>query len=241
MEEAGSNREGGAAPRRQENPMPYTVTLLMTEFVTHDVKRFIVERPDGYKFAPGQATEVAIDRDGWRDRKRPFTFTSLDEDRLLEFTIKRYPDHHGVTDILHQLEPGARLIIGEAWGTIQYQGTGVFVAGGAGLTPFIAILRRLWHDRKLTGNKLIFSNKTARDIILEPELREALGDGFYPVLTQEDRGGCHQGRIDKRYLEETLKSFAQHFYICGPEDFVSDLKETLAGLGASPATIVVEE
>jgi ferredoxin-NADP reductase len=38
----------------------YTVKILETEFVTHDVKRFRVEKPDGCEFKPGQATEVTI-------------------------------------------------------------------------------------------------------------------------------------------------------------------------------------
>ncbi|WDR00201.1 hypothetical protein PSC71_05305 [Devosia sp. J2-20] len=33
--------------------------------------------------------------------------------------------------------------MGDAWGTIQYQEPGTFIAGGAGVTPFIAILRDL--------------------------------------------------------------------------------------------------
>lgn len=221
--------------------MAHSVTLLMTEFVTHDVKRYIVERPEGYRFVPGQATELAIDTEGWRDQKRPFTFTSLDEDRVLEFTIKHYLEHEGVTARLQTVKPGAKLIIDEPWGTIRYQGVGVFVAGGAGVTPFIAILRGLWRDRKLTGNKLVFSNKTARDIILETEFREMLGRNFHPVLTREKRGGCHHGRIDGQYLERTLKSFSQQFYICGPEQFVADMKESLERLGGSPVAIVVEK
>lgn len=221
--------------------MAHSVTLLMTEFVTHDVKRYIVERPEGFQFIPGQATEMAIDTDEWRDKERPFTLTSLDEDRVLEFTIKQYPEDDGVTEALSSLEPGARLLISDAWGTIQYQGVGVFIAGGAGVTPFVAILRRLWKDHKVTGNKLIFSNKTARDIILEPEFGEMLGDDFHRVLTQDERRDCHHGRIDKAYLEKTLPSFSQHFYICGPKQFVSDMQKMVEALGASPVTIVTEE
>jgi NAD(P)H-flavin reductase len=68
----------------------YTIKILETEFVTHDVKRFRVEKPDGYEFKPGQATEVTIK--GMEDKvgKGPFTFTSLNEQRDLEFTITIY-------------------------------------------------------------------------------------------------------------------------------------------------------
>ena len=51
--------------------------------VTHDVLRVVVEKPSGYTYVPGQATEVAINKKEWREERRPFTFTSLPgEDRL---------------------------------------------------------------------------------------------------------------------------------------------------------------
>ncbi len=73
--------------------MAHTLKIKDIQNVTHDVKSFTIEKPDGYDFEPGQATEVAIDKDGWREEKRPFTFTSLPEDDELEFTIKIYPEH----------------------------------------------------------------------------------------------------------------------------------------------------
>ncbi|RUO50802.1 hypothetical protein CWE21_01525 [Pseudidiomarina aquimaris] len=77
--------------------MSYKLEIQSIEDVTHDVKRIRLAKPDGYQFTPGQATEVALDREGWRDEKRPFTFTSLNSDPWLEFTIKVYPEHDGVT------------------------------------------------------------------------------------------------------------------------------------------------
>ena len=40
----------------------HLVKVLATEFVTHNVKRFKVERPESYTFASGQATDVSINR-----------------------------------------------------------------------------------------------------------------------------------------------------------------------------------
>ena len=150
--------------------MEYTVKIKAIEQVTHDVKRFVCEKPSGYAFVPGQATEVSIHKEGWEDEKRPFTFTCLEEAPYLEFTIKIYQDHPGVTNELNTLVPGDELILRDVWGTIQYKGPGYFIAGGAGITPFIAILRWLNKNKKLEGNMLFYSNKTDRDIILEDEL-----------------------------------------------------------------------
>jgi hypothetical protein len=39
--------------------MTYLSTILMTEFVTHDVKRFILTRPRHLDYKPGQGVEIA--------------------------------------------------------------------------------------------------------------------------------------------------------------------------------------
>jgi ferredoxin-NADP reductase len=79
--------------------MPHNVEILKVEPVTHNVRRFTVRKPQDYRFEPGQATLVSIDRPDWQKKKRPFTFTSLNDWPDLEFTTKIYPDHHGVTKI----------------------------------------------------------------------------------------------------------------------------------------------
>jgi len=221
--------------------------ILMTEFVTHDVKRFILEKPEGYKFISGQATDVAINKPGWIDKTHPFTFTSLNEDKVLEFTIKGYPlklypNHKGMTEQLHKLAPGDELILDDPWGTINYKGPGVFIAGGAGVTPFIAILRDLRKKNKLKGNKLIFSNKTKKDVILEKEFREMFDpNDLILTLTREKVAGYESSRVDSEFLKKHIKDFSQNFYVCGPKKMVEDLKRNLGEMGAKTDSVVFEE
>ncbi len=222
--------------------MEHTVPILFTQFVTRNVKHFILEKPQGYKFTPGQATEVAINLPEWKDKKRPFTFTSLNRDPVLEFTIKRYPEHNGVTDKLHTLAPGSELIIGDPWGTIDYKGTGIFIAGGAGVTPFIAIFRQLREEGKVSGNRLFFSNKTPKDVILEKEFREIFPkeDLVLTVTHKDDVCGYSTEYIDKQFLQKHVDDFSQNFYVCGPPGMVRDVKSTLTKLGANMEEIVFE-
>jgi len=151
--------------------MPYTVKILEITSVTHDVKQIRVEKPDGFTFVPGQATELSINKKGWEDEKRPFSFTCLPDADFLEFVIKSYRDHDGVTKEIDHLAVGDDVIIDDAWGVIEYKGKGVFIAGGAGVTPFIGIIRHLESQGKLAGNRLFFSNKTGKDVILETYFR----------------------------------------------------------------------
>ncbi|MDQ3292696.1 MAG: FAD-binding oxidoreductase [Bacteroidota bacterium] len=221
--------------------MEQKVIIKSIDQLTHDVKRFVCEKPRGYTFTAGQATEVAINKKGWEKEKRPFSFTSLTESSNLEFTIKLYKDHNGVTRELDTLEPGDELIIDEAWGAIAYQGPGYFIAGGAGITPFIAILRQLHQEQKLAGNKLFFSNKTERDIILQPELTAMLGSNVIYTITGEPTNNYQQGYIEEQFLKTYVKDFSQHFYLCGPPQMVTDMQEILVRLGASPETVVFEK
>ena len=221
--------------------MTHTVEIRAITPVAHNVFSYDLERPADFTFEPGQATEVSIDKDGWRDKKRPFTFTSLPDDERLQFTIKSYPDHNGVTDQLSRLLVGDRLIIDDPWGTISYKGKGVFIAGGAGLTPFLAILRAQNETGHLAGHTLLFANRRERDIILQDELDLMPGLTTRHILSEEDKSGYDFGRIDRAYLEDVIEDFDQIFYICGPDQMVEDLKGILDELGAKPEGLVFEE
>ncbi|WP_425416196.1 FAD-binding oxidoreductase [Oricola indica] len=222
--------------------MTSTVTIRAITPVAHNVFSYDLDKPEGYSFEPGQATEVAIDKDGWRDEKRPFTFTSLPGDERLQFTIKSYPDHDGVTDQLQKLPVGDRLIIDEPWGTISYKGPGVFIAGGAGLTPFLAILReRNNSEGHLADHTLLFANRRERDIILRDELETIPGLTVRHILSEEDKSGLDHGMIDRAYLESVIDDLDQTFYLCGPDPMVKDLKAVLNDLGADPEGLVFEK
>ena len=218
----------------------HIVKILKAESVTHDVRRFIVEKPKGYSFTAGQATEVSLNKPGLKDEKRPFTFTSLNDDPNLEFTIKIYSDHKGVTNTLGDLKAGDEIILHDVWGAIHYNGPGTFFAGGAGVTPFIAIFRQLYKDKKIDGNKLFFSNKTEADIILKDEFEKILGENFHNTLTRERSSKYDSRRIDEDFIKEKVKDFSQNFYICGPDNFVMDIKKALKKSGANPEAIVIE-
>ena len=217
------------------------VRILDIEPVANNVKLFRVEKPSGYQFTPGQATDVSVDKPGMENNLHPFTFTSLNQEPFLEFTIKRYHDHHGITDLLHRLAPGDSLLIGEPWGAIEYKGPGYFLAGGAGITPFISIFRQLHQDRKLEGNTLIFANKTASDIIYERELKDMLEDKAIFILSDEKRDGYLSGHIDKGFVGNNIHDMSVHFYICGPDPMVKDLVKILETAGADIDTVVFEK
>lgn len=227
--------------------MKYKVKILEVEQITPDVKRFKTTKPENYKFVSGQATLLAVNKDRFEEKFHPFTFTSLNEDDHLEFTIKeyptnKYPDHSGVTEEIHKLKVEDEFIIKKPVGTIEYKGKGVFIAGGAGITPFISIFRNLKKRKDLDGNMLMFSNKTKQDVIIEDELRKTFdNEHLVFALSREKIEGYEYGRIDKEMLKKYIKDFNQYFYICGPSRFEKGFTEILLQLGAKKEKIVVEQ
>lgn len=219
----------------------HIVKVLEAKFITYNVKKFVVEKPKDYDFQPGQATDVSINQPGWEDQLRPFTFTSFRESKYLEFMIKIYTDHEGVTNMLAKINAGDELILHDVFGAIQYQGPGVFIAAGSGITPFISILRELYKHNKIRGNRLIYCNKTSDDIIMGQELHRMLRNNFVNVLTREKTIGFTGKRIDRNFLIENIVNFSQHFYVCGPDEFVRDINKHLIDLGAEASTLVFEK
>ena len=208
--------------------------------VTHDTLGIITDKPENYNFKPGQATNIALDREGWEDEKRPFTFASLPEDDFLEFIIKTYPEHDGTTDKLLEVKAGENLILNEIFGSINYKGEGVFIAGGSGVTPFISILRDLYKKKRIGGNKLIFANKTKADIILRDELKTILGDNLINILSEEKTGEYAHGFVTDEFLEKEVGDFKGYFYLCGPPMMMMTVEGYLYDLNVDKDRIVKE-
>lgn len=223
--------------------MADTHIVTVTEIIprTHNVKTFRVTRPGNFHFTPGQATDLSLNKEGWKDNKHPFTFTCLPTDDYLEFTIKIYANPEGLTYHLNKIEKGATFEISDAWGAIEYKGEGTFIAGGAGVTPFISIFRNLNKQNKIGNNVLMFSNKTEEDIILKDEFENMLGRNFINIITSQPDTVYYNRHIDKSFLEKKINDFNQKFYVCGPDAFTENILDVLRQLGADAETLVFEK
>lgn len=211
--------------------MEHQVELLNKEQVTHDVVRLTMERPKGYRFNAGQAIEFGLDLPGFEGKRAPFTLTGLDSDEHLQLMIKCYPQHHGMTEQIAQLKAGDQIIISDAWDTVTLKGAGVFIAGGTGMTPFIAILRQKKVDGALAGNTLFFFNKKREDVFLADELKGLLGAEFHSVLSEEEAPGHLHGMVSAELLKKHLHNTDHPFYVCGPEGFVKAVQGALTSMG----------
>ncbi|MBL0052564.1 MAG: flavodoxin reductase [Bacteroidetes bacterium] len=220
--------------------MQHQVKIKSITKVTGDVLKIVTEKPALYKFNPGQATEITLNVDGWNDARRPFTFTSIPANDYLEFTIKTYAGHKGVTNELLKLKPEDEINLHDVFGDIEYKNEGTFIAGGAGVTPFISILRYLNSRNEISNNKLIFANKTKSDIIYETELQEMLGSNFINILSEEKSNEYAFGKINEDFIKSNSGSLNQMFYVCGPPPMMQAVLKQLQNLGVSKTAIITE-
>ena len=220
--------------------MAQAVKIISFEQITHDVIKIVAEKPEYLLYQPGQAVDVSINKKGWEEKLCAFTFTSLQNEDNIEFTIKTYPSHHGVTEQLLGLSVGDELLIHDPFGDISYKGEGIFIAGGAGVTPFIAIFKQLEKENKVGGNKLIFANKTKGDIIQADKFIKLLGNNFINVLSAERLDHFEHGYITAELIKKHIKSENDYFYICGPEPMMQAVENHLSVLGITDSHIVKE-
>ncbi len=218
--------------------MTHTVRILKKEPLNHDVIRFLLEKPAGFTHTAGQAIELSLPGGPLAGKPAPFTLTSVDGDPSLELMIKIYRDHKGITAELERQEPGNQVIISDAWDSYVDRGPGVFLAGGAGATPFIALLRHFRNLGRVGESALIFSNKTEADIFGADEFRSMLGQRYVDVLTHEHRAGFPKN-IDADLIRRYAPDPSVPFYVCGPPGFIDHVNGVLATVGVAQNLVVV--
>jgi ferredoxin-NADP reductase len=210
--------------------MNHQVKIIGKEQLNHDVIQFRLERPHGYNFKPGQAIELFIEEPE-KKGPSPFTFTALTTQPYLELMIKIYEERKGVTFTLAKKKVGDLVSITEPWDSFLNKGPGIFFAGGAGITPFIAILRQLHSENNIGSCQLFFFNKTRDDIFLEAELRKLLGNSYVNIITRGEHGEVRP-TIDEQFLKKHIANFDQPIYVCGPPGFTETLQNALTKSGA---------
>ena len=122
---------------------------------------------------------------------------------------------------------------------------GYFIAGGAGVTPFIAIFRHLQSINEVGNNKLIFANKTKADIILEEEFTKILGKNFINILSDEQTPEYAHGFITEEFIKAYITEGSHHeinnlFYLCAPPPMMEAVEKQLQNMQVDEKSIIKE-
>lgn len=197
-----------------------------------------------FTFKPGQCLNFVIEIDG-KEEIRSYSICSA-ANAPLRVAVKMIPNglvsrwfnstaHEGM-EILAS-HPTGNFILDESLDTT------VAIAAGSGITPILAMAKQL----EVTGKKMLlfYGNKTLESTLYKDELDQLKNTYTKYFLSQEQTEGYAFGRIDKGTFVNEIKNNlellkAGGFYLCGPEDMIIDISETLKSFGVSEDKIHFE-
>ena len=123
----------------------------------------------------------------------------------------------------------------------------VFFAGGTGIAPLMSMLREFKHQRFPQKVTLFFTFREPEDFIYQKELENMAMT--YPHFTllptctsqQPKNWQGTKGRFTIEHMKEHIAfPSIQHYYLCGNNDFVKDIKSYLAALDVPKDNIKTE-
>ncbi len=214
----------------------YTVqsTIPKGDVIELDLKADGSEAPH----LPGQFAFVKFEVQGVLNESHPFTISSHPNVAGLRFSIKQLGDY---TRELSNLQNGTKVKIDGGYGTFSNavitKPHQVWVAGGIGITPFLAMAKQLPQGQSVD---LFYSLKTKSEAVYLDELQtDSQND---PNLKLHTWYTDTQGYLT---AEQILKQVAEPnntvFLICGPPPMMSSLRSQLRILGVKNDMIQTEE
>jgi NAD(P)H-flavin reductase len=200
--------------------------------------------------------------DDENDISRPYTpISRVDETGMVRFVIKvyrpnkRFPKGGLMSQYLANLKVGDKLFMSGPVGKCKYLGNGrfykipqkklmfakkiTFIAGGTGITPFYQLLQHINDNNEKTRNnlkvKLLFANKSSKDILLRKELTQMAAnktiDDLKFCLDKVDEEGWEgfEGFVNQKMLSGFLwENTNDHIVLmCGPPLMCNDIMDAL--------------
>jgi ferredoxin-NADP reductase len=213
-------------------------TVRSVEVETPRVKTFRLELPMWMPHLPGQHYDVRLTAPDGYTAQRSYSIASspLDEGEI-ELTIDRLEDGE-VSPYFHDvLVEGDQVEVrGPFASYFVWHGESpvLLVGGGSGVVPLMAILRHRRRTMPDLPMRLVYSVRTAEDVIYADEL----GDETQLTFTREPPAGWagHTGRIDASLLEGGSGTA----FVCGSNGFVEAASQLLIESGFAPSMVRTE-
>jgi len=194
--------------------------------------RFTPEAGAGLSFVPGQFAYLSVDARGLRE-PHPFTIAG-GRNGELEFDIKGVGDW---TRELPTVTTGSRARLHGPFGAFTTRGLDpdrplLLLAGGIGITPFLAMVRDLAATASSRQVRLVWSVNVAQDAFARAEL-DRLASRL-PNLQVTVRVTQAQGVLDQTAFVGLLGGAdlaRTEAFLCGPPPFMAAMERHLRGLG----------
>ena len=229
-----------------------TVEVIANDPVTHDMRHLVVRlvEPEEIKFFPGQYMDFQVPG---HHATRSFSMANTpNREGVFEFVIKVYPGGLFSGYLADQLQVGDRLDVEAPFGAFRLRESSsadlLFVGGGAGMAPMLALLRSMAErgiERPVT---FYYGARTRRDLCFGEELaklQEQLpGLTFVPALSEpsdDDAWEGETGLITDVVARRETAVAGMDAYVCGPPPMVEAAIALLEAKGVPESHIYYDK
>jgi ring-1,2-phenylacetyl-CoA epoxidase subunit PaaE len=217
------------------------------------------EKEKEFRFGPGQYVTLFLEINGETVPRSYSISSSPAVDQELKVTIKKVQGGKGSTFIMDHVRAGDTIRVsppaGNFFRTPATPGPHhwVLAAAGSGITPVYSILKTVLHTQPGSRITLLFANRSPDLVIYAKEialLEEKFKDRLQvmhvmsrpPAGWSGIKGRC-EGDLLKELLAKILKNSGSkpvESYLCGPDQFMANLKNGLLEQGVPAAQIHIE-
>ncbi len=220
----------------------YRSRLLRANDIAEGTVEFVLERPEGFAFLPGQHVSIKLDRLKFEDPlgpRRTFTIASAPHEPELLFVTRNRGSgfkrtlFEGGTD-MELLGPLGNM-------TLDASKPALFIAGGVGISPFRSMVLDVLHRDSDQPMTLLYSERREAAAVFLPLFGETARSHpsrfrFELILT----GGDAAKRIDAERIRRAAGDLRPIFYLCGPPGFVESVQNMLRDLAVDARNIKAE-
>jgi ferredoxin-NADP reductase len=232
----------GLTPVEQRAPGKWQIgTVARVKRETPHVKSFRIELPMWMPHLPGQHYDVRLTApDGYRAQRSYSVASSPLDEGEIELTIDRLADgevspyFHDVVVEGDQVEVRGPFASYFVW---RGEAPVLLVGGGSGVVPLMAMLRHRRRTMPQLDMRLVYSVRSAEDVIYADEL----GADARLTFSREPPAGWdgHTGRIDAALIADEAPDSGIAF-VCGSDGFVEAATRLLLEAGFDAGSVRTE-
>jgi len=195
-------------------------------------------------FLPGQYVSILVPG---TDQRRSYSFSSAPDAPELAFLVRDIPAGR-MSQFLREGVAGTEMEFSGPSGSFylrEIKRPVLFLAGGTGLAPFLAMLGRIARTGSTHPIHLIYGVTNDADLVEIDKLEAYAGaiQGFtYACCVADDSGAYPNKGYVTRYIEPAhLNNGDVDVYLCGPPPMVDAVRGYLSGQGVSPVNFYFEK
>lgn len=226
----------------------HTLTIKRIDRLTQDTVQVVFDLPDTLKnefsFKAGQYLDIILAFNGVEERRSYSICSGTNEDlaiavkavekgKVSNWFNKEAKEGDGIS----VSTPKGSFILNDSFKNI------VAIAAGSGITPILSIAKEV--ERRDGNLRLFYGNRTLSSIIFKEELSKLKNTFTTGFLSAETIEGYEKGRITKESFTNIIKSDlsilrADAYFICGPEEMIMEVVDTLKFFGVAENKIHFE-